>query len=70
MEKKRKGGAEKLRVKKRLALQGDAAKCQKLTSVFPAAGSPPLSAASTAAPVAALVSLSVSGGDAAQVRRL
>jgi len=70
MEKKRKGGAEKAREKKRHALQGDAAKCQKWTTLFSAAAS------STAAPaVAALASPSVDGGqdregDATQVRRL
>ena len=33
---KRKGGAEKLRAKKRQALQADAAKCAKLTDMFTA----------------------------------
>ena len=69
MEKKRKGGAEKLRDKKRLALEADAAKCLKLTSLFSAAASPQFSAASTAAPVAAL-GPPVSGGDVTRVRRL
>ncbi|KAL7404543.1 hypothetical protein ABVT39_016231 [Epinephelus coioides] len=54
MEKKRKGGAEKLRDKKRQALQADAAKCQKLPHLFSAA-------ASTAAP-AVLASPSAGGG--------
>ena len=77
MEKKRKGGAEKLREKKRQALQADAAKCQKLTNIFSAAASAcqagPSSAASAAAP-AALASPSGGQrdreGDATQVRRL
>lgn len=38
MERKRKGGAEKLRDKKKLALQADAAKCVKITDMFATAG--------------------------------
>lgn len=32
--KKRKGGAEKIRAKKKLALQADAAKCAKISQLF------------------------------------
>lgn len=38
MDRKRKGGAEKLRDKKKLALQADAAKCAKITDMFATAG--------------------------------
>ena len=38
MERKRKGGAEKLRDKKRLALQANAAKCGKISEMFATAG--------------------------------
>lgn len=38
MERKRKGGADKLRDKKKLALQADAAKCAKITDMFATAG--------------------------------
>lgn len=34
MEKKSKGGAEKMRIKKRKALENDAAKCSKIASFF------------------------------------
>ena len=34
MDGKRKGGAEKTRIKKRKALEADAAKCVKLSSLF------------------------------------
>lgn len=40
MERKRKGGAEKLRDKKKLALRADAAKCGKITDMFATAGPP------------------------------
>ena len=40
MEKKRKGGAEKLHEKKKQALQADAAKCVKLTDMFSGVAGP------------------------------
>jgi len=39
MEKKHKGGGQKLRKKKRHALQADVAKCQRLTNIFSAGAS-------------------------------
>ena len=38
MDRKRKGGAEKLRDKKRIALQANAAKCGKISEMFATAG--------------------------------
>lgn len=48
MERKRKGGAEKVREKKKLALQADAAKCAKITDMFASA----TAAGPSSAPVA------------------
>ena len=55
MERKRKGGAEKLRDKKRLALQANAAKCGKISEMF-----------ATAGPSSAPVDDSDAGGDTIQ----
>ena len=48
-KRKQKGGAEKLRDKKRLALQAEAAKCVKLTQMFAGPGGAE-AGASTSAP--------------------